>query len=342
MLWFPLVRGWLRPRMLSDGETQTLNRIERDILMCQVGLLFPGQGAQKVGMGKDFYDTSAEAKALFQKADEILSLDLSQTIFEGPQEKLTSTAYSQPAIFTVSMAAFTILCQSEVFQGWDVCFTAGLSLGEYSALAAAGAFSFEDGLRLVSQRSRFMEEATKKEKGTMAAVIGFDKDKLVAICRETGAEIANFNSHEQIVITGRVDSVKAACEKITAAGAKSVIPLDVSGAFHSSLMQAAADNFQKVLESVEIQEPKIPVIANVNGQPEKDPETIRKNLALQITSSVQWVASIEYMAGQGISHFIEVGPGRVLRGLLRKINPDLKVANVQTPGDIEKLKEFIG
>jgi len=305
--------------------------------MVKVAFIFPGQGAQKVGMGKEFYENFSQAKAIFDEADKILHNGLIETIFNGPPEKLTQTAYCQPAILTFSIAALKAFEAHSKFRNISLQFTAGLSLGEYSALAAAGALSFSDALRLVERRSFFMEEATRTAKGAMAAIIGFDKEKLKAICSKTGAEVANFNSNEQIVITGHAEKVQAACALINQEGAKAVIPLDVSGAFHSLLMKPAAEKFARELVNVAIADSRILVISNVDGKPEIGAAVVKSNLAKQITSSVQWVASIEYMAGQGVETFIEIGPGRVLKGLLRKINPALKVFNIETPADIEAL-----
>ena len=288
-------------------------------------------------MGKEFYENSPQAKAIFDEADEILHNGLTETIFNGPAEKLTQTAYCQPAILTFSIAALKAFEAHPKFKNVSLQFTAGLSLGEYSALVAAGALSFADALRLVERRSFFMEEATKTAKGAMAAIIGFDKEKLKVVCSKTGAEVANFNSNEQIVLTGHAEKVQAACALINQEGAKAVIPLEVSGAFHSTLMKPAAEKFARELVNVTIADSKIPVISNVDGKPTTGAAAVKKNLAKQITSSVQWVASIEYMAGQGIDTFIEIGPGKVLKGLLRKINPALKVFNIETPSDIEVL-----
>ncbi len=305
--------------------------------MVNVALIFPGQGAQKVGMGRKFYESSPEAKAVFEQADSVLKNGLKDVIFEGPQEKLTSTAYCQPAILTMCVAALKALEAHSKYQNISPQFAAGLSLGEYCALTAAGALSFEDTLKLVERRSFYMEEATKNASGKMAAIIGLDKDKICAICQETGVEIANFNSPQQIVITGHAEKVEAASKLLSESGAKSVIPLDVSGAFHSALMQPAAEKFAAEAKKVTVHASKFPVISNVDGQPEATPEDIRRNLARQITSSVQWVDSIKYMAAQGISDFIEIGPGKVLKGLIRRIDSSLKVYNIEIPEDIEKL-----
>lgn len=288
-------------------------------------------------MGREFYESSPQAKAVFDTADAVLNNGLKDVIFEGPQEKLTSTAFCQPAILTMSIAALKGLQAHPKYQDISPKFTAGLSLGEYSALAAAEAFSLEDTLKLVERRSFFMEEATKNSSGKMAAIIGLEKDKIIEICEKTGAEIANFNSPQQIVITGHADKVEAASQMFRESGAKSVIPLDVSGAFHSSLMQPAAEKFVNELEKVSVNAPRCPVISNVNGLPEEAAEDIRTNLARQITSSVQWVDSIVYMKKQGVTTFIEIGPGKVLKGLIRRIDPALNVYNIESPNDIEKL-----
>lgn len=304
--------------------------------MFNIALIFPGQGAQTVGMGREFYETSAEARDIFNKADHLID-GLSDVIFNGPQEKLTATRYCQPAILTYGIAALQAFRAHAKFQNIQPRFAAGLSLGECAAVAACGALSFDETLTMVERRSAFMEEATKLKKGAMAAVIGFDQERLAAICRETGAEVANFNSPDQIVITGDADKVHKASEVIKGEGAKRVIPLDVSGAFHSSLMASAVPKFKAELNKFVFKEALFPVVSNVDGRPADHPDAIRQNLAEQITSSVRWVDSIEYMAGQGIKVFIEIGPGNVLKGLIRRINPDLTVYNIRNPQDIESL-----
>lgn len=301
-----------------------------------VALIFPGQGAQSVGMGKEFYETSPEAKDVFDQADTVIN-GLTDVIFNGPAEKLTSTKYCQPAIFTFSVAALKALEAHPKFKNITPSFACGLSLGEYSALTACGALSFEETLKLVERRSFYMEEATKLKKGAMAAVMGFDKDKLAGICRQAGVEVANFNSPDQIVIAGEAEKVSKASEAIQAAGAKRVIPLDVSGAFHSSLMRPAVAKFEAELAKITFNSPKFPILSNVDARPETDPEKIRRNLALQITSSVQWVDSTRAIAAAGVTTFLEVGPGNVLKGLIRKIDSALSVQNIAKPEDIEKL-----
>jgi [acyl-carrier-protein] S-malonyltransferase len=302
-----------------------------------IALIFPGQGAQKVGMGLEFFQNSPEAKSIFTQADEICANGLSKVMFEGPEEKLTSTAFCQPAILTMSVAALKAFEAHPKYKDLSVKFTAGLSLGEYSALVASGTMNFKDALCLVKERAAFMEEAAKENQGAMAAVIGFDRDKLVEICRQTGAEVANFNSHEQIVITGMKAKVTAAIEAIKTAGGQKIIPLTVSGAFHSSLMSTAATKFALSLEKRTIDPSTIPVISNVTAQPHADARQVRVDLAKQITSSVQWVKSVEYIASKGITNFIEIGPGRVLKGLIRRIDPAISVFNIEKPQDIEAL-----
>jgi [acyl-carrier-protein] S-malonyltransferase len=305
--------------------------------MTNIALIFPGQGAQKVGMGREFYEADPAARDVFEKASQVLGEDIAKVIFEGPQDKLMSTAYCQPAIFTMSMAALAAFRASDKSKNVLVKFTAGLSLGEYSAMCAAGAISFADGLRLIQKRGAFMEEAVKANPGKMAAIIGFDKDKLVGICKTAGCEIANFNAPDQIVITGKTDALAKACQLIAEQGGKKVIPLDVSGAFHSSLMKPAADKFAEALKGVEFKVSDVKVISNVSAKPQCTVEELRQNLPRQIYSSVLWVDSMNFLLSQGITDLVEVGPGRVLKGLIRKIDPALKVHNIQVPDDIAAL-----
>jgi len=305
--------------------------------MKNIALIFPGQGAQTVGMGKEFYEASSEAKAVFDAAQKVLGNDLLDVIFNGPQDKLKLTSYCQPAIVSFSCAALAALKSHPKFSNLNVRFAAGLSLGEYSALVACGAFSFEDAISLVEKRGAAMDEACQAKKGAMAAVIGMDKEKLKELCAQTGVEVANFNSPSQIVISGEAEKIAKACEMITAAGAKSVIPLTVAGAFHSTLMQPAADKFKEFLSGAAISDLKIPVVGNVDAAPQTNADVVRDNLYKQITSSVLWEDSMKFMASHGVTTFIEIGPGKVLKGLARKIDSSLKVYNIEKPQDIEAL-----
>ncbi len=305
--------------------------------MKNIALVFPGQGAQKVGMGKDLYDQVPAAKAVFDQANDVLGFSLTDVIFSGPEECLMATKYCQPAIFTMSMAALAAFRASDAYQRVNVKYTAGLSLGEYGAMCAAGVLSFEDSLRLIQKRGALMEAAAKKNPGKMSAVIGFDKDKVVAICREAGCEVANFNAPDQIVITGLVDAVGNASELLTAAGCKKVIPLDVAGAFHSSLMRSAADQFETVVKDCSFMVGAVKVITNVTAKPQETEDEIRLNLPRQIYSSVQWVETVQFIAAQGITYLVEIGPGRVLKGLIRKIDPALNVLNFQCKDDISAM-----
>lgn len=287
-------------------------------------------------MGLEFYQGSAAARALFDEADKICS-NLTKVIFEGPQEKLTSTACCQPAILTMSIAALKAFEAHEKYKQINVKFTAGLSLGEYSALVASGTMNFADALRLVQKRAAFMEEAAHENQGAMAAVLDFDQCKLDDICRKVGIQIANFNSNNQVVITGPKTNVERAIEAIKAAGCEKVIPLMVSGGFHSPLMASAAAKFAVVLNDIAFSPSAIPALSNVDAKPHQDAMEIRAHLVRQITSSVQWVKCVEYIVSQGITDFIEIGPGRVLKGLIRRITPAVNVFNIEKPSDIEAL-----
>jgi [acyl-carrier-protein] S-malonyltransferase len=302
----------------------------------KAALVFPGQSVQEVGMGRSLYENSTEAKAIFDAAEAVIP-GLCDVIFNGPQEKLTSTAFCQPAIVTVSIAALRAFQASTKYAEIIPCFAAGLSLGEYSALEACDALSFEDAIRLIERRAAFMEEATKLKAGSMAAIIGFDAAELKKICDDTGAQVANFNSLEQIVITGEKEYVSKAMQIIQERGAKRVLPLDVSGAFHSTLMRPAAEKLTPELQKTNIKDAKFPLVGNVDAKPVTDAENIRNNLALQVTSSVRWVESVQFIASQDVTTFIEMGPGSVLKGLIRKIDRNLTVQNIQSMEDVGAL-----
>jgi len=302
--------------------------------MSKVAFLFVGQGSQYVGMGKDLYENFPEAKSVFDKAQGVLSFDLKQFCFEGPEEKLKVTNISQPAIVTVSIAAF------EAFKSRNnikPVFMAGLSLGEYSALIASGSISFEDGIRLIKIRGELMDEASRKYPGKMAAVLDLPVEKIKEICLGCGAEVANLNCPGQVVITGSTAAINKASVLSTEQGAKRVIPLEVSGAFHSSLMSEASVGLKKSLENVPIKDPLVPVISNYSAFPQKRASQIKDNLVYQMRSSVRWEDSMKFILSQGISNFIEFGPGKILKGLMRKIEPSAKVTNIEKVGDILNL-----
>lgn len=309
--------------------------------MQKVAYIFPGQGAQYVGMGKDFYQNVPQAKETFDRADRVLGFDLSDLIFQGPIEELTKTVNCQAATFTVSLAALGAL--QEVPIALDVKYTAGLSLGEYTALVAAGALDFEQGLRLVRMRAEYMEEAARENPGGMVSLIGLSQEAVRKICAQAKVEIANLNCPGQIVISGSLAALEEAKELACANGAKRVIALKVSGAFHSSLMEPARAKLTKALEKVEVRPPKISVISNVTAGEESSPQEIKDNLARQVSSGTRWEDSINFISTCGIRKFIEIGPGKVLSGLLRKINAELLADNIETVEDLENFrKECLG
>jgi [acyl-carrier-protein] S-malonyltransferase len=284
-------------------------------------------------MGKDLYESFPEARKVFDRAEELLGFELKKLCFEGPEEKLKSTDVSQPSIVTASIAAF------EVFKSKSnlvPSFAAGLSLGEYSALIAAGALAFDDGIRLINKRGQLMEEASKKHPGKMAAVLELSVEKLKEICLQSGAEIANLNCPGQIVITGKAEAVNQAMELCNQAGAKRVILLEVSGGFHSSLMSEAALELKLILDNIQISEPKFPVISNYTAQPQYKAGQIRENLVNQIKGSVRWEESMRFILSEGVTKFYEFGPGKVLKGLMRRIESNAQVINIEKSVDIEQ------
>lgn len=290
--------------------------------------VFPGQGAQFVGMGKDLYDTNPLAKELFEKANNILGYRITDIMFNGTDEELKQTKVTQPAVFLHSV--ISAFCLGDSF---DPKMVAGHSLGEFSALVAAGALSFEDGLKLVYARAMAMQKACDKAPSTMAAIVGLPDDTIEKVCAEINKEghvvvPANYNCPGQLVISGNVEAIGEACEKLKAAGAKRALPLKVSGAFHSPLMQPAKDELQTAIEHTEFTAPKCPVYQNVDGKPHTDPSEIKANLIAQLTSSVRWTSCVQNMIADGADDFTECGPGKALQGMIGRIDKTVSVHGI--------------
>ncbi len=281
--------------------------------MIKTALLFAGQGAQAVGMGKDLAEQFPTAKRWFDQANTTLGYDLAKVCFAGPEPELTKTEHAQPGIFLVGWVAFQLL--KERMPGLKFEATAGLSLGEFTALAAADVMSFDDAIRVVRQRGRFMQEACDATQGGMAAVIGLDEAKTREACAEAGVELANLNCPGQIVISGPADKMEKACDIAKAKGAKKALPLTVAGAYHSKLMAGARPKLDAALKSASLRPPSVPVISNVTSQPHGTPGEIHQRLVEQVTSSVRWEDSMRFLLTQGFTRFIELGPGKALSGL---------------------------
>ncbi len=304
--------------------------------MRPIAFVFPGQGSQYVGMGRDLYEAYPEARAVFDEADEILGFPLSKLCFEGPAEELNDTVNTQPAIFTMSVACLRAL---NPLLSLDPLFVAGHSLGEYTALVAAGALDFADGLKLVRERGRLMKEAGEKNPGGMAAIIGLDAGTLEGICQEaSGVQIANYNSPGQIVISGHREALERAMGLARERGAKRVIPLAVSIAAHSPLMRPAAEEFRRAVESTPFRRARIPLVANVTARPIVEPEEVREELVTQLTSPVRWVESVERMIEGGVDTFVEIGPKSVLTGLIRRIDRSVRTVNVGDAAGVEVIE----
>ena len=302
--------------------------------------LFPGQGSQVVGMGLELYQGSPVAREVFEQVDAALDTKLSHLMFFGPESGLLQTVNAQPAIFAASLAAWRA-AQAEL--GPDALpppdLVAGHSLGEYTALVVAGALDLETAARLVRERGRLMQEAGQQSQGGMAAVLGLDEVTLEEVCLETGVQIANVNSDDQIVLSGDRTSLARAMDLAAARGAKKVVPLHVSGAFHSNLMRPAQEGLARALEQVELRDPRVPVVANATAQPLTTARELKEELLVQLCSPVQWKRSVQYMAQQGVDRFLELGPGRVLSGLVKRIAPGVQTIAL---GDLQSIRKLVG
>jgi [acyl-carrier-protein] S-malonyltransferase len=311
--------------------------------MEKIGLLFPGQGAQKVGMGKDLYELYPTAKKVFEEADKALRFELSTLCFEGPEEELKLTTNTQPAILTTSIAALRVL-QEQV--ELDPLFVAGHSLGEYSALVCAGAIEFADAVRAVRKRGEFMQEAVPVGIGTMAAIVGLEREKVEEFCQQVNSEdsivtLANINSPGQYVISGHVEAVNKVVEVAKEAGAKRAIPLAVSAPFHCSLMRPAAERLEGVLNTVTFSDLRTPLMNNAEASVITSGDEARASLVRQVYKSVEWDVSIRKIIERGVTHFVEVGPGKVLTGLLKRIDKSTKGLNVFDVKSLEKTVESL-
>jgi [acyl-carrier-protein] S-malonyltransferase len=299
----------------------------------KIAFLFPGQGAQFVGMGLKLVEEHPEAKKFFDRANDVLGYDLAKLCFQGPAEELDTTTYSQPAIFVTSLAALEILRKQSPEAVLSCEATAGLSLGEYTALVFAGVLEFEDGLKLVQQRGLAMQEAADATPSGMVSILGLERVEIESLCQQAQEDgelrVANLLCPGNIVVSGSNDACERVAEMAEKAGAMKVVPLAVAGAFHTPLMCPADEKLAAVLETIALQPPKIPVISNVDALPHDDPAEIREILIRQILQPVQWEASMRYLLDRGFDQFYEIGPGRVLRGLLRRIERKIPCQNVE-------------
>jgi [acyl-carrier-protein] S-malonyltransferase len=307
--------------------------------MRKTALLFAGQGAQTVGMGKDLAEHFPTAKAIFAMANQALGYDLGAICFAGPEQELIKTENAQPGIFLVSWVALKLLqerCPALTFEA-----TAGLSLGEFTALSAAGALSFEDALKVVHERGRFMQEACETTRGGMAAIMGLDEAATRDLSKQTGLAVANLNCPGQIVISGDLDRISKACELAKARGARRALPLPVAGAYHSPLMASAQPKLEMALRAGSLRPPAVPVISNVTAQPHGGTEEIRQRLVEQVTASVRWEDSMRYLLSQGFTRFIELGPGTALSGFMKRIDKTVQVLHVADAASLETTAQSI-
>jgi len=303
----------------------------------KVAYVFPGQGSQSTGMGLDLYNNYPSAREVFDGADSSLGFSLSLLCFEGPEEELRKTHNVQPAILVVSIACLKALEEATIANFPSPTFVAGHSLGEYTALVAAGALGLTDAVLLVRERGRLMYEAGLKNPGSMLAVIGLDEETVKDISFHSGTEISNINCPGQIVVSGAAQALAEANKLAKARGARALIPLKVSGAFHSALMESIIAEFGRIVSNVRFQPPVIPVISNVAARPLSDVDAIKEELVKQLRNCIQWQGSVEYMMHSGVTTFYEIGPGRVLSGLIRRINSDLQTFNISGVEDIAQL-----
>jgi len=303
----------------------------------QVAYVFPGQGSQSIGMGWDLYNSYPSAKEVFDEADASLGFPLSRLCFEGPEEELTKTHNVQPAILVVSIACLKALQEASRGNFPSPSSVAGHSLGEYTALVAAGALDLTDAVLLVRERGRLMYEAGLKNPGGMLAVLGLDEETVKDICLQSRAEISNLNCPGQIVVSGAIEALVEANKLAKARGARAIIPLKVSGAFHSALMEPVLAEFSKIVSSFRFHRPAIPVISNLTTRPLTDVDSTKTELVKQLRNCIRWQGSVEYMMHSGVTTFYEIGPGRVLSGLIRRINSELQIFNISGTEDIVKL-----
>jgi [acyl-carrier-protein] S-malonyltransferase len=306
-----------------------------DSLRPDLAWVFPGQGSQEVGMGQDIYDRYPQAHDLLDRADDVLRMSLTRLCFEGPEEELRQTVNQQPAIVAISLAYLAAARGKHSGVEQLPAMVAGHSLGEYSALIAAGVLSFDDGLRLVRERGRLMQVAGDRNPGTLAAIMGLDESALEEVCQEAGAEICNINSANQIVIGGEHDAVSHAMDLARARGARKIVPLNVSAAFHTSLMAPAAAGMAEAVSGVEFRDPVIPIVANCSGEVLRTGAAVQAELVRQVSTTVQWRRSVMRMLQAGVSTFVEIGPGRVLNGLIRQIDKNAQLLNIAKAADIE-------
>jgi [acyl-carrier-protein] S-malonyltransferase len=304
-----------------------------------VAYVFPGQGAQWVGMGRDLCENFDAAKAVFEQADETLGFPLSQLCFDGPEDELWQTINAQPAIVAVSFACLkAVNDMGSSNQLPPPTFVAGHSLGEYTALAAVGVLDFADAVYLARERGRLMHEAGLKQPGGMVAIIGLDETSLAEVCNQTGIRVANINCPGQLVISGDEENLTKAVDLAKSSGASRAIRLQVSGAFHTPLMQPAVDGMSEIIAGLSFRQPAVPIIGNTTAEPLTTGEQVKTELLKQLCNCVQWQRSIEYMVDKGASTFIEIGPGKVLTGLIKRINRDVKLINI---GNVEAVKNLV-